>query len=99
MVIEACHLWGHRETVPSGALTLDIALGGGFPKGRIIEVCPSSTATLCIIMQPHMSPSHAVISHVRCCPVGSPVSHMSSHVNMLMHGLIGYDSHATGVWA
>ncbi|XRB11848.1 DNA repair and recombination protein RecA [Pseudoscourfieldia marina] len=26
------------ETVPSGALTLDAALGGGYPKGRIIEV-------------------------------------------------------------
>lgn len=26
------------ETISSGALTLDIALGGGFPKGRIIEV-------------------------------------------------------------
>lgn len=26
------------ETIPSGALTLDLALGGGFPKGRIIEV-------------------------------------------------------------
>jgi recombination protein RecA len=25
-------------TVPSGALTLDLALGGGYPKGRIIEV-------------------------------------------------------------
>jgi len=24
------------ETIPSGALTLDIALGGGLPKGRVI---------------------------------------------------------------
>lgn len=26
------------ETIPSGAITLDLALGGGYPKGRIIEV-------------------------------------------------------------
>lgn len=26
------------ETFPSGALSLDIALGGGYPKGRIIEI-------------------------------------------------------------
>jgi recombination protein RecA len=26
------------ETIPTGAISLDIALGGGFPKGRIIEV-------------------------------------------------------------
>lgn len=26
------------ETFPSGCLTLDLALGGGFPKGRIVEI-------------------------------------------------------------
>ncbi|MEG4573186.1 recombinase RecA [Microcoleus sp. N3A4] len=26
------------ETIPTGALTLDIALGGGLPKGRVIEI-------------------------------------------------------------
>ena len=26
------------ETIPTGALTLDLALGGGLPKGRVIEI-------------------------------------------------------------
>ena len=25
------------ETIPTGALTLDLALGGGHPKGRVVE--------------------------------------------------------------
>lgn len=31
--------WGEVETIPTGALSLDIALGlGGIPKGRVVEV-------------------------------------------------------------
>ncbi|MFM7435832.1 MAG: DNA recombination/repair protein RecA, partial [Vulcanococcus sp.] len=26
------------ETSPTGALTLDLALGGGYPKGRVVEI-------------------------------------------------------------
>ncbi len=26
------------ETIPSGSLTLDLALGGGLPKGRVVEL-------------------------------------------------------------
>ena len=26
------------ETVSTGALTLDLALGGGYPKGRVVEI-------------------------------------------------------------
>lgn len=26
------------ETSPSGSMTLDIALGGGYPRGRVIEI-------------------------------------------------------------
>ncbi|MEK7603163.1 MAG: recombinase RecA [Patescibacteria group bacterium] len=28
----------HVETIPTGSLSLDIALGGGIPKGRVVEV-------------------------------------------------------------
>ncbi|HEY5714701.1 MAG TPA: recombinase RecA [Candidatus Gracilibacteria bacterium] len=39
------------ETVSSGALSIDIALGGGYPKGRIIEIYgpeSSGKTTLCL---------------------------------------------------
>ena len=26
------------ETISTGALTLDLAVGGGYPKGRVVEV-------------------------------------------------------------
>merc|ERR1712146_477565 len=29
---------GKVETISTGALTLDLALGGGYPKGRVVEV-------------------------------------------------------------
>ena len=39
------------ETIPSGALTLDLALGGGFPKGRVVEIYgpeSSGKTTFCL---------------------------------------------------
>src|SRR3989344_5200926 len=41
----------HIETIPTGALSLDIALGGGLPKGRIIEIFgpeASGKTTVCL---------------------------------------------------
>lgn len=35
-----------RERISTGALTLDIALGGGLPKGRIVEVSLESMTSL-----------------------------------------------------
>ena len=45
-----------RECIPSGALTLDIALGGGFPKGRIIEVGSPACNSHDHAVMPHGSP-------------------------------------------
>jgi recombination protein RecA len=32
------HTFGEVQTSPTGALTLDLALGGGYPKGRVVEI-------------------------------------------------------------
>ncbi|HEX5394904.1 MAG TPA: recombinase RecA [Candidatus Saccharimonadales bacterium] len=41
----------HVETIPTGSLSLDIALGGGLPKGRVIEIFgpeASGKTTVCL---------------------------------------------------
>lgn len=41
----------HVETIPTGSLSLDIALGGGIPKGRVIEIYgpeASGKTTVCL---------------------------------------------------
>lgn len=39
------------ETIPSGAITLDLALGGGYPKGRIVEIYgPESSGKTTLVL-------------------------------------------------
>src|SRR4051812_34488983 len=38
MKLGESHAGAAVETTPTGALSLDIALGGGIPKGRVVEV-------------------------------------------------------------
>ena len=52
--LKAC-IFTCRETIPSGALTLDIALGGGFPKGRIIEARLLAYNCQCLVLRLHMT--------------------------------------------
>ncbi len=45
------HEHAHIETVSSGSISIDLALGGGYPKGRIVEVYgpeSSGKTTLCL---------------------------------------------------
>jgi recombination protein RecA len=55
------------ETISSGALTLDLALGGGLPKGRVIEIYgPESSGKTTIAL-------HAVAEVQRCGGVAAYV--------------------------
>lgn len=42
----------HVETFSSGALTLDLALGGGLPKGRIVEARPACRTRFRVFLTP-----------------------------------------------
>ena len=45
------HEHAHIETVSSGSISIDLALGGGYPKGRIIEIYgpeSSGKTTICL---------------------------------------------------
>jgi recombination protein RecA len=49
------------ETISSGALTLDLALGGGLPKGRVIEIYgPESSGKTTVALHAFVDAEHAL---------------------------------------
>ncbi len=98
------------EIIPSGALTLDIALGGGFPKGRIIEVPSSIPASLEFA---DALASAVQASTPKLCSDRSSLSNVNSeHASIAACGPLlcpsiapgviicnGSVSHAAGVWS
>ena len=55
------------ETISTGALTLDLALGGGYPKGRVVEIYgPESSGKTTLTL--HAMPSIGTNFCARCIP-------------------------------
>jgi len=64
------------ETIPSGSLSLDIALGGGIPKGRVVEIYgpeSSGKTTVCLHAVAEVQKSGGTAAYVDA-EIASPVA-------------------------
>ena len=69
------------ETISSGALTLDLALGGGLPKGRVIEIYgPESSGKTTLAL-------HAVAQVQKNCGVAKTLYYTKSFATLVTKAL------------